>query len=698
MGREEQIINERKRKIEDLQKQGINPYAYEFDKKQNAEECLKSKIGSSVKTAGRVMMQRNLGKISFAKLQDFSGSIQIVLQKGETPEKSFELFKKYVDSGDFVGVEGKIFKTKTGEISILVDKLEILSKSILPLPEKFHGLQDKEERYRKRYLDLIMNPEVRDRFVMRTKIISLVREFLNKKGFVEVETPILQVLYGGTNAKPFTTHINSYDMNMYLRVAPELYLKRLLVGGFEKVYEIARNFRNEGVDQTHNPEFTMIEWYEAYGDYNSVMNDIEEMCKFIAKKIFGKEIINLHEKEIDISKKWPRITMEKAINDFLKFDVEKMSDKELGDFIKKEKIDVRDKTNRGQIIFAIFDKLVAEKLFEPTWIIDYPKEVSPLSKLHRKNPKIVERFELYIGGKEISDGWSEINDPQDQLGRFENEQNSMRKGNDEAHPMDEDFLEAMQHGMPPAGGMGMGIDRLVMLFTNHWSIRDVMLFPTMKPEAKPEIKDKVIPADKTKSKQNSKTKLPISRKQAIELLKKYPQEDSEMNHYLESEAIMKGLAEKFGEDVEYWGMLGLLHDVDWSLTKNNTKEHTVKAEEILRGAGFDDEFISTVQSHGYGMEEIPKFKDKERNKKIEHALAAAETMTGIIYAYALMKGKKISDMQIKGLKKKFKDKNFAANCNREIIREIEKTGLSFEEFFEISIESLKKIKEEIGLE
>ncbi len=481
MSREEQIVSERKRKIDELKKQGVEPYPHKFDKKFSVKECLKKKTGTNVTTAGRLMTKRELGRIAFAKLRDGSGEMQIVFQKGETPEVIFRFFKKYIDAGDFAGVEGKIIKTKTGEISILVKKIKILSKSILPLPEKFHGLQNKEERYRKRYLDLIMDPEVKERFMMRSKIVSLVREFLDKRDFVEVETPVLQVLYGGTNAKPFTTHINAYDMEMYLRVAPELYLKRLLIGGFEKVYEIARNFRNEGVDQTHNPEFTMIEWYEAYGDYNSVMNDIEEMIKFIAKRLFGKGRVKIHGKDVDISRKWSRIPMNEAIKKYAGIDVGKMSDKELKKVVSKNKIEIKGEASKGQMIFTIFDKLVAGKLFEPTWIIDYPKEVSPLSKSHRKNQDIVERFELYIGGNEISDGWSEINDPLDQLNRFENEQKAMRAGSEDAHPMDKDFIEAMQYGMPPTGGMGMGIDRLVMLFTDHWSIRDVMLFPTMKP-------------------------------------------------------------------------------------------------------------------------------------------------------------------------------------------------------------------------
>jgi len=490
MGREEQITGERLRKIDELKKQGINPYPYRFEKKENCSELqekykklkAEEKTKDKVRVAGRVMIKRDLGKISFAKLQDFSGRIQIVLQDKETPDKEFEFFKKYVDGGDFIGIDGIIMKSKTGELSVLAKKIEILSKSILPLPEKFHGLQDKEERYRKRYLDLIMNPEVKETFLKRTKIIQLIRKFLDDRGFVEVETPGLQTLYGGTNAKPFSTYLNVLDMNLYLRLAPELYLKRLVVGGFEKVYEIGKNFRNEGIDFMHNPEFTMIEWYEAYADYNVMMDNAEELYKFIAKELNGSYTLEFRERKIDLKGKWPRVSMTDAIKKYLKIDIEKMSLKEIKSFVDENRIDFVGEGSKGIFINAIFEKLVTEKLDGPMWIIDYPKEVSPLAKPHRDKEGFVERFECYIAGKEIGDGWSEIIDPVEQKQRFENEQKAMRSGKEEAHPMDKDFLEALEYGMPVLGGIGIGIDRLVMFFTNQASIRDVILFPFMKPE------------------------------------------------------------------------------------------------------------------------------------------------------------------------------------------------------------------------
>ncbi|MFP4403783.1 MAG: lysine--tRNA ligase [Candidatus Woesearchaeota archaeon] len=483
------LIKEMRRKHDELVKLGINPYAYSYDVNSSTKKIKEKynhleneeKINDEVKIAGRIISSRKMGKAAFLNLQDQEGNIQIYVRKDDLKDIEWKVFK-LLDIGDFIGVNGTIFRTKKGEITIYVKSLTILSKSLRPLPEKYHGIKDAEIKYRKRYLDLIMNPKEKERFILRTKIINCVREFLNSKNFLEVETPVLQVLYGGTNAKPFKTHINVYNMPMYLRVAPELYLKRLMVAGFERVYEIARNFRNEGVDQTHNPEFTMIEWYEAYADYNTMMDRAEEMYKFIAKKLFDKEIIFYNDLEIDISKKWPRIKMIDAIKKYLDLDVENLNEKELNDFVIQNNLQIKGNENFGSLVFAIFDKLVCHKLIEPTWIIDYPKEVSPLAKIHKSDDRFVERFECYIGGKEIGDGWSELISPIEQKNRFKNEQSAMRKGNDEAHPMDDDFIESLEYAMPPAGGIGVGIDRLVMLFTNYWSIRDVIFFPIMKPE------------------------------------------------------------------------------------------------------------------------------------------------------------------------------------------------------------------------
>jgi lysyl-tRNA synthetase class 2 len=488
MTEENALIKERIRKLQEIRESGINPYPYSFDKTHNAlelnrkyEKIAKEDItDEEVSVAGRMMQCRKMGKASFFHIQDESDKIQVYIRQNDVGAEQYQLFKK-TDIGDFVGVKGTIFKTKTGETSVYAKDLTLLCKTLRPLPEKFHGIQDKELKYRKRYLDLIMNPETKDLFFKRAKIIKLVRRFLDDIGFLEVDTPVLQTLYGGTNAKPFTTHINAYDMTMYMRLAPELYLKRLLVGGFEKVYEIARNFRNEGVDQTHNPEFSMIEWYEVYVDYHVMMDRAEAMIKMIAEEVNGSAELPVTDQTINIDFQWPRTSMSDSVKEHLGIDTVTMSVEELQDFCRENDITTRGQENKGSLTFTIFDKLVCHKLIRPVWIIDYPKEVSPLAKPHRDNDELVERYELYIGGKEICDGWSELIDPQVQRNRFETEQAAMREGNDEAHPMDEDFIEALEFGMPVCGGIGMGIDRLVMLITNNWSIRDVLFFPTMKP-------------------------------------------------------------------------------------------------------------------------------------------------------------------------------------------------------------------------
>ncbi|MCK9596837.1 OB-fold nucleic acid binding domain-containing protein [Candidatus Pacearchaeota archaeon] len=444
MGREEQIIEERLKKIKELEKKKINPYPNSFDKKDSANECLKIKLGSKVKTAGRLMTKRELGKIAFAKLRDSSGDIQLVFQDGKTPDKIFGFFKEYIDAGDFAGVEGETFKTKTGEISILVKKIELLSKAILPLPEKFHGLQDDEEKFRKRYLDIITNPEVGEMFKKRGETIKAIRDFLNNKGFLEVETPVLQPLYGGANAKPFITHYNVYNKDVYLRIAPELYLKRLIVAGFEKVFEFARCFRNEGADWSHNPEFSLLEFYQAYIDYNELMKMTEELIIEVVKKVNGKAEIKRDEKNILIKKPFKKITF-----------------KEL---------------TKGKMTDEAFKEAV-RKIKEPTFVINHPLDISPLAK--KNDEKTVQRFQLIIDGIEVVNAFSELNDPIDQEERFREQE---KRKSEEKHKFDKDFVEALKHGMPPTGGFGMGIDRFVMLITGSHSIREILLFPFMKPE------------------------------------------------------------------------------------------------------------------------------------------------------------------------------------------------------------------------
>src|SRR3989338_6933563 len=519
MSRFDQITSERKRKLDELRKI-INPYPYSFDVKHYSElikDCYKhlksdERTKEKAALAGRVLTIRDIGKIIFANVQDGQGKIQVILQKEETEKQSFELFKKFIDTGDFIGVHGTIMKPRTGEISVLVKKFELLSKALLPLPEKWHGLQDDEERYRKRYLDLIMNPDVKKVFDKRAAILEAIRELLKKKNFTEVETPYLQTLYGGAAAKPFKTHLNALDINLFLAVSPELYLKRLIVGGYDKVYTISRNFRNEGIDRWHNPEFTMMEIYESYKDYNDMMNLFEEIYEYAAKKVNGSNKVEFRGKTIDFKRPWKRMTMAAAVKKFAEIDIEKMSDKEISQFIKKNHIESKE-DNWGWNVQAIFDHFCEDKIEQPTFIIDHPLVTTPLCKSHREDKlcRTIERFEPFCMGAELGNAYSELNDPEVQRRLLEEQQRMLKKGDEEANPLDEDFLEAMEIGMPPTGGLGLGIDRMIMLLTGQDSIKEVILFPFMKPinaeenkEEKHGKKDSKKEHDKNETKKDSK--------------------------------------------------------------------------------------------------------------------------------------------------------------------------------------------------
>jgi lysyl-tRNA synthetase class 2 len=477
----EELKKIRLEKLAKIRKLGIDPYPALCQRKQTIAQALKM-MGKKVSVAGRIMAIRGHGGIKFFDLRDESGKIQLVFKNNQLTANSYKL-QALLDIGDFIDAQGKIFKTKAGEVSVLVKDFHLLTKTLRPLPSRWHGLKDIEERYRKRYLDLLLNPEVRKRFDIRSKLIRAIQEYLDNQGYIEVETPVLQTLYGGTNARPFKTYLNALKTDMYLRIADELYLKRLIVGGYEKVYEICKDFRNEGIDLSHNPEFTMVEFYEAYGDYQRIMAVTEGLIKFCAKKIFGQEKLKVKGKTINLSGRWPKITMTEVIKRELKLDVEKASQKKLADFCRQNKIEVRGKASKGELIYLIFDHLIPTKLIKPTWVIDYPVEVSPLCKRHSRKEGWVERFEGYVGGEEIADGWSEINDPLEQRRRFEMDQKARREGKmgEEAHPIDEEFLTALEYGMPTLGGIGIGIDRLTMFFTDTWSIKEVILFPILRP-------------------------------------------------------------------------------------------------------------------------------------------------------------------------------------------------------------------------
>ncbi len=483
-----QLMIIRREKLEKLKQNNKNPFEItKFDITHTSKEIIdnyEELEGKDVTIAGRIMAKRIMGKASFCHIQDGDGKIQSYVSINDLGEESYKQFKED-DIGDIIGITGFVFKTRTGEISIHAKEVILLSKSLRPLPEKFHGLKDTDLRYRQRSVDLIMNPEVKETFKKRSLIIKEIRNMLDEKGFMEVETPILQTIPGGASARPFITHHNTLDIDMYLRIATELYLKRLIVGGFDKVYEIGRNFRNEGMDIKHNPEFTCIELYEAYTNLEGMMNITEELIRRCANKVCGTGKISYQGEEIDLEKPFGRITMIDSIKEVTGIDFNTVETDEEAQKIAKDlnmEIDPI-KTTRGDIIVQVFEEKVEETLRQPTFLYEYPIENSPLTKKCKDNPRMTQRFELFIGGREYANAYSELNDPIDQYERFLKQVQAREAGDEEANMMDDDFVQALEYGMPPTGGMGMGIDRLVMLLTDSASIRDVLLFPTMKPLA-----------------------------------------------------------------------------------------------------------------------------------------------------------------------------------------------------------------------
>ena len=484
---EEQLIKQRIEKLEKIKKLGIDPYPYKFEAGDFSKDILnkysklknEEKTNDKVSLAGRIMTLRPMGKIAFGHLQDYNGKIQFFINEKDLSKKEFELFN-LLDLGDIIGINGTVFKTKAGEITVLVKNLELLTKALRPLPDKWHGLKNIEERYRKRYVDLIANPEVKEIFIKKFKIINSIRDTLNKKDYIEVDTPIVQPIYGGAAAKPFKTYVNDLKRDAYLRISDELYLKRLIVGGFDRVYEMSKDFRNESIDSSHNPEFTMIEYYQAYADYNDMMKVTQEIILNANKSIGNKDEIEFLGKKINFKLPWKIMTMKEAIKHYGKIDTDKLNDKELFKLKDKYKLEHEGKLTRGLMIQLLFEHFAEENLINPTFIIEHPRETTPLCKVSRKNNDLIERFELFIAGMEISNGYSELNDPVMQRKLLEEQAKELRQGIEEANPMDEDFVKAIEQGMPPTGGVGIGIDRLAMILTQVNSIKDIILFPMMK--------------------------------------------------------------------------------------------------------------------------------------------------------------------------------------------------------------------------
>ncbi|MCI9237554.1 MAG: lysine--tRNA ligase [Dorea sp.] len=688
-----QLRKVRREKLADLQSNGKNPFiittydvtCHAADIKENYDEM----EGRQVSLAGRVMQKRVMGKASFCNILDRSGDIQSYIARDSIGEEEYKDFKK-LDIGDIVGIEGEVFKTKTGEISVHASSVKLLSKSLQILPEKYHGLTNTDMRYRQRYVDLIMNTDARETFIKRSRILSSIRRYLDGEGFLEVETPMLVSNAGGAAARPFETHFNALGEDFKLRISLELYLKRLIVGGLERVYEIGRVFRNEGLDTRHNPEFTLMELYQAYTDYNGMMDLTENLYRHVAQEVLGTTTITYNGVEMDLGKPFERITMIDAVKKYAGVDWNEVETLEQARALAKEHhVEFEDRHKKGDILSLFFEEFAEEHLIQPTFVMDHPIEISPLTKKKPENPDYVERFEFFMNGWEMANAYSELNDPIDQRERFKAQEELLAQGDEEANTTDEDFLNALEIGMPPTGGIGFGIDRMCMLLCDEAAIRDVLLFPTMKSlDKKPSDSGKSV---KKEAKQEAK-KSSISREQALELLKKYNKEPFHIQHALTVEGVMRWFAKELGhaEEEEFWGITGLLHDIDFELYP---EEHCKKAPELLQEAGVSEDMIYAVCSHGYGIcsEEEPKL-------EMENVLFASDELTGLIWSCALMRpSRSTMDLEVKSLKKKFKDKRFAAGCSREIISQgAERLGWELDELFDKTIQAMRSCEASVA--
>jgi lysyl-tRNA synthetase, class II len=683
MDSEHRLIKERKNKLNELVSWGVNPYPYSFDKTHYASDILEKNKGlengtstkQKVAIAGRIVSLRQMGKASFFELQDKSGKIQVYIRRDDVPDQ-YKIFKK-CDMGDFVGIKGHVFATNTGEISVHTDEFEFLVKGLRPLPEKFHGLKDIELRYRKRYVDFVVNPKAKAVFVKRAKILKFIREFLDDKGFIEVQTPILQPLYGGGHARPFITKINAWDMTMYLRIAYEIYLKKLMVGGFEKIYDLSSCFRNEGSDKTHNPEFAMMELQWAYADYNDNMKLTEDMWEYVAKKLNGTTKLDFAGKEIDVKAPWPRIRMVDAVKKFAKIDAEKLSVDELKNVLKKHNIEYVGKFSKGLAISMLFEELCEDSLIQPIHITDHPVEICPLAKPCRNDKRYAERCESFINTWEVGNLYSEINDPVLQRKMFEDQLEHEKAGNDEAHPMDEDFLEAMEYGMPPNSGNGIGVDRMIMLLTGQESIRDIILFPTMKPVGGSKPVKKVTISDDL-------TGLP-SRDDALTLLKKHVKDTYQLLHAKMVATVLEAMADKYKGNKDLWYITGLLHDLDFY---ENPEDHPLVSLKLFEDKKYPAQLVHAVAAHYFKKTKIMPATD------LAKALLSVDEIVGLMYAYSKMRPTGWEGMKVKGFKKKFKDKTFAAAIDRDDIDYgIKALGVDFGEHVNYVVSILIEMEE-----
>lgn len=723
-----------------LYESGIDPYGHAFTvsdhvdalEERYAELACGEATEDRVSLGGRVMAIRNQGKIMFMVLREREGDIQLFCRVNILGEEIFSQMKD-LDLGDWVAVTGYIMRTKRGQLSVAVETCELMSKSIRPLPEKFHGLTDKETRYRQRYVDLVVNQKVKETFVNRSRIIAACRMYMAQEGYLEVETPILQEIMGGANARPFITHFNALNQECYLRIATELHLKRLLVGGMDRVYEIGRIFRNEGMDQTHNPEFTTMEAYCAFSD----IEGMKELCMGFIKAglhaVHDSEVVEYQGQTIDLSGTWRSVALSDVVSEVIGEHVDIDTPVErLREILDAHHLEWQDDWGAGKLLFALYDELGEASLVNPTFVCDYPVEVSPLAKRKPSDPRLTDRFELVIAGHEYANAFSELNDPVDQESRFAAQMEAKRQGDEEAMEYDTDYIRALEYGMPPAGGIGIGIDRMVMLLTDSTSIRDVLLFPHMRPEApaggsrraadeegsqEETLSDEPVAeaasvATESDAVQTSELERAadeggvdwkatpaaqpgdslsagISREAAFELLCDHNKDDFHIVHAETLEGLLRYFAAKHDpQNVEFWGIVGLLHDLDWEEYPNED-DHTIVAGQWILDAGGTRELVRAIQSHNSDRNtRLP-----EPEALMERYLYACDELSGLIGACVAMRpSHSVQDFNVKSLKKKYKTKSFAAGCSREdIARGAELLNVELDELFAMVIEAMKEI-------
>lgn len=706
----DQMRQERMKKLEDLKKLGYDPYT-QYSGKRIAIKDAREMMDKDVDVVGRIMSMRGHGKLMFADLHDETGKIQLMLKADVLSQEEMELVH-LIDVGDFVHTKGKVTKTVKGETSVLVEKIEILTKSVRPLPEKWHGLKDVEERYRQRYVDLIVNEDVKETFLARNKVVKLLRKHLDDNGFIEVETPVLQPLYGGASANPFITHHKALDIDLYLRISDELYLKRLVVGGFEKVYEMSKDFRNEGMSKAHNPEFTMLEFYWAYVDYETVMQFSEEMLSNIAKEVKGNYKVEFNGKIYDMSPPWKRVSYMDLFKEYLQMDISQFKDEnELLKYVKEKKyLGDNEAFGMRDILDVVYKKHIRPKLEGPLFIIDYPYEMKPLAKRKAGDRKIAASFQLLIAGEEFINAYHELNDPFDQRARWEEEMELGKKGAEDFQVVDEDYIRALEYGMPPTTGWGLGVDRFTAFLTDKHTIKDVILFPTMRPESHfaEASRDNVIlgsettpesalkPIQQADSGQARMTnELKITREKALEIVEKNIKNKNLVKHCLCVEAAMRGIAKHFGQDEDLWGIIGLLHDADWEVTELEPDTHTRKTVQWIKESGEDNEkMIRTILAHNHKMNSEPP-----PDTPIEWALYTCDELTGLIVATALVRpDKKLASVEVSSVMKKFNTKSFAAPVDRDQIKLCEeKLCIKLEDYIAIVLRSLQNIAPTLGL-